>query len=147
MTAFQPFTEKSIAACGNYPPALFTSTSTRPKCAQAVSSIAAAALGSRMESGCTSTALEVRRFVDTQANESPDDHQRRTGEERGGPNCHSKREADLHDASIEATAMRGRVFNCHQHGAAPLATHRNALHRAACDQQNRRGDSDGFVCG
>ena len=30
MTARQPFSLKSIAACGNWPPALLTSRSTRP---------------------------------------------------------------------------------------------------------------------
>src|ERR1700682_4040436 len=37
MTAFQPFVEKSIAACGNCPPALLMRLSTRPCAVQTVS--------------------------------------------------------------------------------------------------------------
>jgi len=48
MTAFQPFTEKSMAGCGNCPPALLIRTSIRRCAAQTVSNNALIASGSRM---------------------------------------------------------------------------------------------------
>src|SRR5207244_2136290 len=48
MTAFQPFTEKSIAACGNCPPALLTRPSMRPCAVQTASNKALTASGSRI---------------------------------------------------------------------------------------------------
>ena len=59
MTVFQPFTEKSIAACGNCPPALLTRLSSRPCAAHTVSNRALTASGSRMSAmmrGCLQTA-------------------------------------------------------------------------------------------
>src|SRR5882724_3908707 len=52
MTAFQPFTEKSIAGCGNCPPALLIRLSMRPCTAQIVSNSALTASGSRMSATC-----------------------------------------------------------------------------------------------
>src|SRR6478609_7497673 len=48
MTAFQPFTEKSIAACGNCPPALLMRQSMRPCAAQIASNSALTEPGSLM---------------------------------------------------------------------------------------------------
>ena len=52
MTAFQPFTEKSIAACGNCPPALLMRLSRRPCAAQIASNRALTASGSLMSAIC-----------------------------------------------------------------------------------------------
>src|SRR5579872_6134182 len=51
ITAAQPFGEKSMAAWGNWPPALLITISTRPKRSHAASYIDATAAGSRIERG------------------------------------------------------------------------------------------------
>src|SRR5271169_4900409 len=62
MTAFQPLTEKSIAGCGNCPPALLTRRSSRPRAAQTRSNIAPTCSGSRM-SATSPDAASPRRFM------------------------------------------------------------------------------------
>jgi hypothetical protein len=107
-------------------------------------------------------ATEVGRLIDAQADEGPDRHQHGTGEkwqppppahelgvtesrqckERGGTECHTEREADLHDTAVEAAPVCGRVLGRHQDRASPLAADRDALHQAAGNEQHRRSHSD-----
>src|ERR1700722_462530 len=54
MTARQPFSVKSTAACGNCPPALLTSRSTLPRRANRSANSASTAPRSRMSSACAS---------------------------------------------------------------------------------------------
>jgi len=110
-------------------------------------------------------ATEVRRLIDPQADEGPDRHQHGTAEkwqppppahergviesrqrqERGGTECHTEREADLHDTAVEAAPVCRRMLRRHQDRASPLAADRDALHQAAGNEQHRRSHSDSGI--
>ena len=68
--------------------------------------------------------------------------QARQQRDRAGAETQAEREADLREAGVEAAAIVRRVFEGHQHRAAPLAAHGEALHQAQHHQQQRRGDAD-----
>ena len=57
----------------------------------------------------------------------------------------AQRHAGLRPRGPEAALRVVAVLGGHQDGATPLATHREALHQAAGQQQERRGDADGGV--
>ncbi|KAH0437448.1 hypothetical protein KCU90_g3808, partial [Aureobasidium melanogenum] len=102
--------------------------------------------------------LEFRRFVDARADQQADHQQHRACEKRQTPaptekrvlihrRHRAKREqrqdqargtAQLRERGEESTPSLRRMFACHQHRAAPLATDRDALRNPQQHQQNRR---------
>jgi hypothetical protein len=92
-----------------------------------------------------------------------DAHQRGAGEKRmrqpNAKNCSSvshvesarktmpekknaDRRAELREHAVPSAAIRGRILDREQHGAAPLAAKSEPLTEAARREQHRRGDAD-----
>jgi hypothetical protein len=104
-----------------------------------------------------------RALADAKAHEDADNDERGAGEERYPP-CprgelirrdrdrrqqenevredDSRRQSQRDEAAEEPPAVLRRVFNRHQHRAAPLAAERKSLHEAEDDEQRRRPQAD-----
>ena len=58
-----------------------------------------------------------------------------------GAEQQARRHADLRPDAVEAAPAFGRMFDRHQHGAAPFAADADALEDAQRQQQQRRPDA------
>lgn len=72
------------------------------------------------------------------------DHSGNDRADRGGQQ-HAGRDPELREGAELATGIIGRVFNCHQCRAAPLATGGEVLDDAQEDQENRCPDANACV--